>query len=143
MTKSQLVEFMRRHKYAVQTSVAPDGHPQAAVVGIVVTDDAQLFFDTLDSTRKCSNLRRHPRCAFVIGTEDPTTVQYEGDADEPTGAELDGLQRRYFERFPDGRARLLWPGISYFRVRPRWIRHSNFGGDAPAISEFTAAELIG
>jgi hypothetical protein len=136
MTKSELVEFMRQHRYAVQASVAPGGDPQAAVVGIVVTDDAQLVFDTLDSTRKCHNLRRHPRCAFVIGAEGPATVQYEGTADEPTGAELERVKQLYFERFPDGREREAWPGITYFRVRPVWVRFSDFSGAAPQIKVF-------
>jgi hypothetical protein len=38
--------------------VAAGGAPQAAVVGIVVSDALELFFDTLGSTRKMANLRR-------------------------------------------------------------------------------------
>jgi general stress protein 26 len=141
MTRAQLIEFMRQHKYAVQASVTPAGDPQAAVVGIAVTDAGELVFDTLDSTRKCHNLRRHPRCAFVIGSEGPATLQYEGDADEPTGAELDRLKQIYFARFPDGREREAWPGITYFRVRPTWLRHSDFSGATPVIEHFSGADL--
>ena len=32
-----------------------------------VTDDFEVFFDTLDTTRKVRNLRRNPKIAFVIG----------------------------------------------------------------------------
>jgi hypothetical protein len=141
MTKAQLVAFMRQHQYAVQASVAPGGDPQAAVVGIAVTDAGELVFDTLDSTRKCHNLRQHPRCAFVIGCEGPATVQYEGEADEPTGAELVRLKQVYFDRFPDGPDREAWPGITYFRVRPIWVRHSDFSGAAPAIEAWSGADL--
>jgi len=38
MTREALLEFMRSEKYAVQTSVSPGGLPQAAVVGIAVTE---------------------------------------------------------------------------------------------------------
>jgi len=82
---------MRDHSLAVQTSVSLCGAPQAAVVGIVVTDDFEVFFDTVDRTRKVHNLHRNPKIAFVIGgltNGDKRTVQYEGVADEPSGAEL-------------------------------------------------------
>jgi hypothetical protein len=45
MTRSELLERMRGHSLAVQTSVSPSLAPQAAVVGIVVTDDLEVFFD--------------------------------------------------------------------------------------------------
>jgi hypothetical protein len=135
MTKAEVVAFMRRHRYAVQTSVAASGQPQAAVVGVGVTDDAELIFDTLSSTRKCANLRRDPRVALVIGWDDERTVQYEGIADEPRGPDLDHCKAVYFQRFADGPTREGWPGITYFRVRPTWIRFSDFSGPEPMIVE--------
>jgi general stress protein 26 len=126
--KPFLVDFIGRHPLAVQASVADSGTPQAAVVGVVVKSDLTLFFDTLSSSRKAHNLRRDPRMALVIGwdLEEAQTVQYEGLADEPTGDELAQLQEIYFARFPDGRARAAMPEIAYFRVRPQWVRYSDF-----------------
>jgi hypothetical protein len=54
---------------------------------------------------------------------------------------LESLQAHYFETFPDGRERLTWPGITYVRVRPRWIRYSNYRVTPPLIVELTGAEL--
>jgi hypothetical protein len=65
MTRSELLQFMRGHLLAVQTSVSPSAAPQAAVVGIVVTDDFEIFFDTLEVTRKMHNLRLNPKIAFI------------------------------------------------------------------------------
>ena len=48
MTQSELLDFMRGHRWAVQTSVSGAGAPQAALVGIAVTDDLEIVFDTLD-----------------------------------------------------------------------------------------------
>ena len=135
MTRTELVAFIRRHRWGVVSTVAASGAPQAAVVGVAVTDDLALVFDTLDSTRKAQNLRRDPRAAIVVGWDEEQTVQCEGVADEPAGAELAGCQRAYFARFPDGPTRLVWPGITYFRVRPRWIRFSDFRGPQPSIEE--------
>ena len=131
---------MRSHALAVQASVSAVAVPQAAVVGFVVTDDFELVFDTLDTTRKVANLRRNPRCAFVVGgmaNGDERTVQLEGIADEPTGPDLDRLKELYFLRFPDGRDRQHWPGLTYIRVKPQWLRFSDFNQSPPAIVEFT------
>jgi general stress protein 26 len=144
MTRAALLEFMRSEKYAVQTSVSPGGLPQAAVVGIAVSDRFELVFDTLDSSRKARNLRANPAVAFVIGGTrdgDERTVQYEGTADEPAGAELERLLALYYSRFPDGPGRRSWPGLIYVRVKPTWIRYSNFSAQPPEIVEFDARAL--
>jgi hypothetical protein len=146
MTRSELLQFMRGHSLAVQTSVSPSVAPQAAVVGMVVTDDFEVFFDTLDVTRKMHNLRRNPKIAFVIGgltNGDERTVQYEGLADEPVGAELECLKELYFIRFPEGRERQSWRGLVYVRARPTWIRYSDFNRAPPEIVEFGLDDLRG
>ena len=68
---------------------------------------------------------------------DERTVQLEGIADEPTGTNLECLKELYFVRFPDGRDRQHWPGSTYIRVRPHWLRFSDFNQSPPAITEFT------
>jgi general stress protein 26 len=143
MTRADLVAFIRKHRWGVEASVASGGHPQAAVVGVAVSDDLELVFDTLDSTRKCTNLRRDPRVAFVIGWDDACTVQYQGIADEPRGAELERLREVYFAHFSDGPTRLTWPGITYFRVRPTWVRFSDFRGAEPVVVELAGGALEG
>lgn len=126
MNTVELLAFLRQHRYAVQASTAAGGAPQAAVVGIAVSDALELVFDTLGTTRKAQNLRRDPRIAFVVGWDDEQTVQLEGIADEPSGDELARLKRVYFARFPDGPEREAWPDITYFRVRVTWARYSDF-----------------
>jgi general stress protein 26 len=141
MKRSDFVAFIRGHKLAVQASVSELGAPQAAVVGVVVTDEFEVFFDTLVISRKCQNLRRDPRISFVIGW-DAETVQLEGVADEPEGEELARLQRRYFDSFPDGLERQVLPDITYFRARCTWVRYSDFREKEARIKEYAAAELL-
>jgi len=139
MTRADLLQFLRGHRWAVQTSVSQSGAPQAALVGVVVTDDLEVFFDTLDVTRKMGNLRRNPKIAFVIGgwnDGDERTAQYEGVTDEPHGPELERLKEIYFGRFPDGRERETWPGLVYVRARPTWIRYSDYNRTPPEIVVF-------
>jgi len=144
MSPTELLEFMRTHRLAVEASCAPGGAAQAALVGIAVTDAFEIVFDTLDTTRKARNLRASARAAFVLGGSmagDQRTVQFEGIADEPRGAMLERVKTAYFAAWPDGPSRASWPGITYFRVRPTWIRYSDFNVAPPQIIEFTSDQL--
>ena len=144
MTRQDLLNFMRRERYAVQASVARDGAAQAAVVGIAVSDAFEIVFDTSSRSRKATNLKHNAAIAFVIGGTrdgDERTVQYEGIATFPSGDELHHAQEFYFSVFPDGRDRLGWPGLIHIRVTPVWIRYSNFNAQPPEIVEFKADAL--
>jgi hypothetical protein len=144
MDTKSLLEFLRQHRLAVEASVSASGGAQAAVVGVAVTDRFEIVFDTLGSSRKAENLRHNANLALVIGgliEGDERTVQYEGVADEPSGVELERLKRAYYGVYPDGPNRLSWQGLIYVRVRPTWIRYSNYNVDPPQIVEFTAEQL--
>lgn len=144
MTRAQLLSFMRSRRYAVQSSLHANGAPQGAIVGIAVSAEFEIVFDTLATSRKGENLRRRPDIAFVIGSLDGTderTVQYEGRADEPEGAERARLTELYFTVFPDGRERQKWPSLTYFRAMPRWLRYSDYNVDPPVILEWDTAAL--
>lgn len=144
MNKHEILSFLRAHRLAVQATASLDGTPQAAVVGYAVTDNFELVFDTLASTRKAQNIRSNPKLAFVIGglkKADERTVQYEGVADEPVGEELERLKEIYYAVFPDGPSRLNWPGLIYVRVKPTWMRYSDYNCEPPEIIELGPREL--
>jgi len=135
---------MRAHVNAVQATATPGCSPQAAVVGIAVTDSFEIVFDSLATTRKASNLSRSPRIAFVIGgwsAGDERTVQYEGVVDRPGGAELEALKAIYYATFPNGPSRLSWPGLVYLRARPTWIRYTDFGKNPVERVELDTGQL--
>ena len=140
VTRAELLAFLRRHRLCVQASVTSAGTPQAAVVGFAVSDDLEIVFDTIGTTRKMTNLRRDPHIALVVGWDEEQTVQIEGVADEPGGPELDRLKNVYFSAWPDGVERQSWKDITYVRVRSTWARYSDFrpGG---SIVELGEAEL--
>ena len=139
MTKGDLCDFIAGCKLGVLSSIAADGSPQSALVGLAVTPDLEIVFDTVKSSRKYKNLTARPRCSFAVGWSGEQTLQYEGEATELREAELKRFQEVYFRAWPDGPARLSWPGIVYFVVRPRWIRYSDFDRTPPLIEEFTFA----
>jgi hypothetical protein len=106
-------------------------------VGIATTTELEIVFDTVKSSRKYPNLIERPACSFVVGWDGEQTIQFEGLAMEPQGDELRRYQQAYFAVWPDGPARMSWPGIAYFVVRPRWIRFSDFDRNPPLIEELT------
>lgn len=126
MDQSELYAFMAGNRYGVVSSTAGDGAPQSALVGIAVTPELEIVFDTLKSMRKYRNLIERPACSFVVGWTGEQTLQFEGTAFEPEGAELARYQQAYFEVWPDGPARLCWQGLVHMAVRPTWVRYSDF-----------------
>src|ERR1051325_9063139 len=140
MTKSELLAFIRGYRLAVQATVTPDGKAQAAVVAFAMNDAFEGGLDSVASTRKVQNLRANPSVALVIGgwgRGNEREVQYEGIADEPQGEELEPLKALYLERFPDGYERLKWPGLTYIRCRPTWIRYSDWTVEPAVVEEFS------
>jgi general stress protein 26 len=135
MIKPSLHTFMAEHRYGVVSSISPKGTPQSALVGIAVTDQLEIVFDTLRSTRKYENLKARPACSVVLGFPGEKTLQLEGKAMEPDGAERTRYQEAYFLTWPDGRDRLGWTGMTHLVVRPTWIRFSDFDQRPPFIEE--------
>ncbi len=133
MGRDDLVAFVRQHRLAVVATAAVDGRPSAALVGIAVSDDFELVFDTDEATHKAANLRANPKVALVVGWEGERTLQIDGLADEPTGSERERLRQVYFDAFPDGRDRLTWPGIAYVRVTPTRARYSDLNTRPPTL----------
>lgn len=140
VTTADLLSFLHRRRWAVVATVSANAAPEAALVGIAITEDLEVVFDTTDNTRKFANLKSNAKIALVVGgwvDGDERTLQYEGYADIPEGDELERLKAVYFGVFPEGRERQAWPGITYVRVRPTWLRYSDFNVAPPIISEAT------
>jgi general stress protein 26 len=137
MILNDLRNYLQQHRIAVLATVNDQGAPEAALVGVAVTDELDLVFDTLAATRKHANLRRCPRTAVVFSGPGECTVQYEGEASllDPEAAASAPFLAAYYAAWPDGRARAAWPGLVYWRVRPRWARYADYAS-GPLIVEF-------
>ena len=121
-----LYDYIAAQRFGVVATVSSERTPEAALVGIAVSPDLELIFETTDATRKFANLRLAPHIAFVIGGDDQQTLQYEGIADEPMGEERERLKEIFFKAWPELRNHQDWPGLTYFRVKPRWMRFSSY-----------------
>jgi pyridoxine/pyridoxamine 5'-phosphate oxidase len=135
MDKKDFYSVMTRARYGVVSSLAPDGSSQSALVGIAITPDLEIVFDTIKTSRKYANLIARPSCSVVLWWAGEQTVQFEGLAIEPKGAALNQYQDAYFATWAECRAHLAWPDIAYLVVQPRWIRYSDFEQRPPLIEE--------
>ena len=122
-----IFDYMKRYRYGVVSTVCENGAPEAAFVGFAVTAELELIFETLVTTRKYANILRDGRVAAVVGWDENKTLQYEGLADEPNDEDREALKSVYYAALPENRSHEGWPGLTYVRVRPHWIRISNYG----------------
>jgi hypothetical protein len=128
--------FARGQRLAVLSTVTASNEPQSALMGVAVTEDLEIVFDTVRMSRKYPNLCGNGRVSLVIGCSSETTMQYEGIAEELSGQQLEKYLPVYFAAFPDGPERRNWPGMTYFVVRPKWMRYCDYGRRPPVIREF-------
>jgi general stress protein 26 len=131
----EVYHFMHGERLGVLATTDPVGRPEAALMGYAVTPELEIIFDTVKTSRKYPNIMANPRVAWVFGCSSEITVQYEGVARELEGEELTNYKKTYFAAFPDGSARESWPDITYFVVRPKWVRYCDYNPGQRRIEE--------
>jgi len=126
MDLAELVSFVRARALAVVATCGPDGGPEAALVDVAATDAGEIVFDTSVRSRKYRNIQVSPQVALVVGWDDEVSVQCEGSADVLAGDERERVLRTYVEQYPDRLERAHNPGRALVRIRPLWIRHTDY-----------------
>src|SRR6478609_1511742 len=101
MDRHGLVEFVRAHRDGVLSTLGPDGSPQSAYLTLTATDGGELVLDARAVSRKVANLLTDPRVAVVVGGRAGSTLQCEGVADIPSGADHDACAAAYAAAFPE------------------------------------------
>jgi len=130
VTKHEIFLYLGRRRLSVLATTAADGSPQAALIGIAVTENLDLIFDTLASSRKHQNLLREPRAALVFSGPGERTLQCEGQASQLTASDTT-FREAYYAAWPDAPSRADWPGLVYWRIVPRWARYADYERSEP------------
>jgi general stress protein 26 len=137
-----ILDFLKTQPMATISTIAPGSlQPESALVAFTQTNKLEIIFETFIDTRKWNNLQKNPHVSFVIGwdTKHHVTLQYEGIAEAAANDKQTELYIQVFlakdtpctEKFlRDYRVRL-------FKVKPTWIRYSDYTGKIPAIIEQT------
>jgi hypothetical protein len=74
MTEADLYAFIVQCRLGVLGTICDANSPQAALVGIAITPQLEIIFDTVKSSRKYPHLIAKPACSFVIGWSGEQTV---------------------------------------------------------------------
>lgn len=135
--KKLILDFIKKQKLAVLSTVTSDNTSQSAVLEFGETDGLEIIFDTFSSARKYKNIKQNNNVSLVIGWDENITVQYEGKAEELLGEEKENYKKKYFEKNPDAQRWENKPGMTYFRVKPTWIRYSDLNVHPWKIIEIT------
>lgn len=107
--------------------------PQVASMYFVFDSALNLYFITRESSRKCKNIKKYPRVAFVVSTENPPrTIQFEGEAHEVTDAQEES---EHFAKLVSLAAeKTIMPPVSqiedgrivFMKISTDWARSGNF-----------------
>ena len=143
MDRAGVFQFLDTCTLGVVSTLAADGAPQSALVGIAVTPELEIIFDTVEKSRKFANLMRDPRASLVAGWQGEVTVQLEGTARRISSTELGPYHAAYFKKFADGPSRLKWAGIAYFVITPHWVRYSDYNQSPPELVDFRFSQKNG
>lgn len=120
-----ILKFLKQNHLCVISTVNRIGHPQSAVMEYAETNNMELLISTFRKYRKYPNLVERKFVAAVIGWDEGVTVQYEGEAHELRDEELKKMKSVYLTKLPEAKKWEGMEGISYFRVKPTWIRYTN------------------
>lgn len=125
--KAALFTYINEFRCGVLSTADKEHGPEAAFINLAVTPDLAIVFETLITSRKYRNLQTDPRAALVIGGQGKTTLQIEGFVDELVEVDLDEAIALYYDACPQNLGHRNWPGLTYLRFRPHWIRYSDYG----------------
>jgi len=135
----KILAFLNQNTLGVISTIHVDKNaPESAVVGFGNTENLELVFGTLASTRKYKNLMINPNLSFVIGWSSTTgTLQYEGVAHELSAEEIEKYTPLLLSKSEGHKKFINHPEQKYFLVTPTWIRFSDNAGNPPEVYELT------
>ena len=132
--KQRILNFLKGHKLGVISTVE-SGKPEAAAIDFSETSALEIIFTTLVGYRKYKNLLKNSKIAFVVGGEENITLQYEGVAKELNRTAFKKYYKRHIQKNPVEKKFAAMPEARFFRVKPTWIRFSDFTAQPSEIFE--------
>ena len=70
MAGDALDDFIRQHRRGVLATIRSSGHPQMSVIAFHYGDDGIIRVSVTDSRAKTANVRRDPKAALHVMTDD-------------------------------------------------------------------------
>lgn len=121
-------------KLCILSTVDLNGKPQSAVMAYAVQKDLTIILSTHDDSRKWKNIGKNPSVALVFGWDfSGNNIQYEGIAEQITNN--DEIEDIYYSANPKLIQFRDQIGTVYMRIRPTWVRLTDFSIRPPKIQE--------
>ncbi len=128
------LQFLIDHEAGVLATISRAGESHARLIYYTCDDSFNVYFLTLKSTRKVSDLDSHPQAAFVVSEmERPRTIQIEGVVTDLTNtATIDPLLSDFVQRLMAHNeygiplSRFDESEIKFYRLSPDWVRWGDF-----------------
>jgi general stress protein 26 len=133
--RKKITVLLKANQFCVLATNSTTGTPESAVVAFSNTSDLEIVFASFKQTRKNKNLEKDPHISMVIGWDNLTTLQVEGTAEVVVGEERARLEDAHCLKNQLSNKYRNDPRQVYFKVRPRWIRYSNFSVDPQEVWE--------
>jgi len=113
----------------IATIGADSDRPQSAVVAFAELPSLEILFQTVEYSRKYRNLSENQAVALVIGwdLENYRTLQYEGLAEQIPVEESESYHHYFIDKdSPSSEIILKNPRARFFRIKPTWLRYSDY-----------------
>ena len=134
-------DFLKANKLATIATIGADsGRPQSALVSFAELSSLEIVFQTVEHSRKYRNLIDDKAVALVIGwdLQNYRTLQYEGVAEQIPADEAASYHHYFTDKeSPSSEVILKNPRARFFRVKPTWLRYSDYSCGHPEFIEHT------
>ncbi|HVY72654.1 MAG TPA: pyridoxamine 5'-phosphate oxidase family protein [Candidatus Paceibacterota bacterium] len=132
--RKDALAFLKRHKTGVLATRGEAVGPHASMVYYTADDDFNIYFVTLENSRKFKALSAHPQVAFVVATPDvPQTLQIEGMAVDITTDTQVAQKKDEIMQVLNSNPNFYAPitkmdpsEVVVVWLRPTWVRWSDF-----------------
>lgn len=134
-----ILAFLKNWPMATISTIMPGLlQPESALIAFAQTDKLEIIFESFADTRKWRNLQKNQHVALVVGwdVKRHITLQYEGLANAIPVSEIEKYATIFLAKdTPCSETFLHDPRVRLFKVRPTWIRYSDYTGTVPVIFE--------
>ena len=139
--KEKIIKLLENNRFGVIATYPTelDRAPESAVVAISYTLNLEIVFGSFNTTRKNKNLERNSKISIVVGWDNTLkqTLQMEGEAFKILGAERIKLEEAHCQRNIESNHFRNDQRQEYFKIKPYWIRYSDFSKDPQEVWENT------
>lgn len=132
--KAAALDFLRTHMTGVLSTISQAQTPRARTLYYSHDSDFNLYFITLATTRKASDVAAYPLAAFTVTDEHTLqTLQLEGSVTDVTNGPTDDVViENLFDKLKLDKgqypplARLDRGDVRFYRITPSWIRWGDY-----------------